>query len=197
MAFSTSVAQRGISSPYDPFIVAAANKYGVPIALIKGVISQESSWIPDATHVDNPADPYAVSYGLMQLVWKYFKMPDGGPVVEPAANIDKGTALLGEQLRKRSGNIELAVAGYNAGTSRTDADLANRIANNTLGVANHVQSVLAYMQWFAANDPVSSGMTNGGGVTPPAPDWGMGEADLKTIAALVVGALLIFALLRR
>ena len=199
MAFSTSVAQRGIDSVYNSLILGAADRYGVPVALIKGVISQESSWIWDATHVDDPNDPYAVSYGLMQLVWKYFKMPDGGPVVEPAANIDKGTALLGEQLRKRGGNIELAVAGYNAGTSRTNEDLANRIANNTLGVRNHVQSVMAYMEWFAANDPLSG--AGGGGEIPPVENGGGGveisDSDIKLIAGLVVFGMLAWILLRR
>lgn len=192
MAFSSTVAQRGINSPYDSLIIAASASYNVPLALIKGIISQESAWDPNATHVDNPADPYAVSYGLMQLVWKYFQTSTGGPITDPAENIDKGTSVIAQQLSKRNGNVELAIAGYNAGTSRTDQDLLTRLQNNTLGVADHVRSVIQYQNWFIANDPAS-----GGGTPLPLPAPGEIDSDVMIIAGIVVFVGLMWVLIRR
>lgn len=189
MAFQLAVARLGMNSPFESLVLGAAQRYGVDVALLKGIISQESSWNPNARHVDDPADPEAVSYGLMQLVHKYFKNPDGTPITDPARNIDVGSSVIAEQLRKRGGNVELAVAGYNAGTSRTDADLSQRLAANTLGVANHVASVLTYRDWFRENDVVD------GTIVVDVEDTyePVLEANVKT-GLLVVGFLLLFGL---
>lgn len=152
MAFQLAVAQRGINSQFESLILDAAQRYGLEVALLKGIISQESSWDPNARHVDNPSDPEAVSYGLMQLVHKYFRNPDGTPITAPARNIEVGSQVIAEQLRKRSGNYALSIAGYNAGTSRSDTDLSVRIRENTNGVGDHVTSVLTYYDWFRKND---------------------------------------------
>jgi len=174
MAFSTSIASRGLNSVYDSIIVSAANQYGVEVALIKAIISQESNWDPNAV---NPNDP---SYGLMQLNFNYFKMPDGSPIINPEANIRTGTQLLRDL--KRFGSLENIISAYNAG---------HPITTN---IVDYVQPVLQYYNWFLANDPASGG--SGGNNVPPT-DWGMGETDLKMVAGIVVGGLLLFALLRR
>lgn len=188
MAFYLSVAQRGINSPYESLIQSASARYGVPVALIKGIISAESSW--------NPTAASSSSYGLMQLNATYFHNADGSPILDPAQNIDIGTSVIGQQLARRP-STELALAAYNAGTSRSDADLQNRIAGNVLGVGSYVSNVLAYRDWFAANDG-----GGGGEVPPPGDGNGTGtvditDADIKLIAGITVAVLLVFALLRR
>lgn len=189
MAFQLAVAQRGINSQFESLVLGAAQHYGVEVALLKGIISQESSWDPNARHVDDPSDPQAVSYGLMQLVHKYFKNSDGTPITDPARNIDVGSQVIAEQLRKRAGNVELAVAGYNAGTSRTDADLRQRLASNTNNVANHVSYVLAYRDWFRQND------AGDGTIVVDVEDTyePVVDTDFKT-GLLVIGLLLLFGL---
>ena len=135
-----------------------------------------------------PSAASSSSYGLMQLNATYFKNPDGTPILDPEKNIDTGTAVIAEQLARRP-SVELALAGYNAGTGRSDSDLQNRIAGNVNGVGAYVSSVLTYRDWFIAQE-------EGGGIEP-APDWGEDDADLKLVASIVVFGMLAFVLLRR
>ena len=184
MSFYESVARKGLNSVYDPLIIQAAQQYGVEVALIKGIISKESSW--------NPTVASSSSYGLMQLNAAYFHNPDGSPILDPASNIEIGTSLISSQIQKRA-SIEVALAGYNAGTSRSDEDLQTRISQNVLGVGSYVQDVLAYRQWFLANDPAS------GGTSPPS-DGGIVEitdSDIKWIAGVVVLVGIFWVLMRR
>jgi len=179
MSFYLSVAQKGINSPFESLIQSASARYGVPVALIKGIISAESGW--------NPNISSSSSHGLMQLNSTYFHNSDGSPIFDPAQNIDIGTSLIGEQLNRRP-SVELALAAYNAGTGRSDGDLANRIAGNINGVGAYVSNVLTYRDWFAAQEQ--------GGIEP-VPDWGEDDADLRLIAGVVVFGMLAFVLLRR
>lgn len=174
MSFNGRNPERGLNSAFEGLILTAASNYGVEVPLIKAIITQESDWNPQAV---NSSDP---SYGLMQLNYNYFKMPDGSPILDPAANIDTGTKLLRDL--QRFGSLENVISAYNAG---------HPITSNQ---ADYVQPVLQYYNWFLANDPASGGS---GGTTTPPPDWGMGETDLKLVAGIVVGGLLLFALLRR
>jgi soluble lytic murein transglycosylase-like protein len=185
MSFYLSVAQKGINSPWESFIQSASSRYGVPVSLIKGIISAESGW--------NPNISSSSSHGLMQLNSTYFHNPDGSPIFDPETNINIGTSLIGEQLSRRP-SVELALAGYNAGTSRSDSDLAARIAANTNGVGSYISNVLAYRDWFIQQE---EGGGDGDGRITPTPPWGEDEADLKLIAGIVVCGLLAFALLRR
>lgn len=155
--FSPVVARRGILSQWDDLILAAALRSVVDPALIKAVISAESAWAPSAAS--------SSSVGLMQINYSAHGV-ERQTALDPAWNIDYGTRVLAEQLRRRP-SIDLALAGYNAGTSRSDGDLANRIANNTLGVGNYVATVLEYYQWFITNDPLA--IPGGGGAVSPFP----------------------------
>jgi soluble lytic murein transglycosylase-like protein len=170
--FNANVAQRGIGSPWDVQIRQAALANGLDPALIKGVISAESEWNPVAVSFNNS------SFGLMQI-----NVAAHGITVaqanDPNWAIPYATALLLHQIQTRP-SLDLALAAYNAGTSRTNADLQNRLAGDINGVGTYVRTVLDYFAWFQANDaapavPIDVVITGPDLTTPPA-DGGAGVA---------------------
>lgn len=97
---------------YDDIIAQAASTYGLDKGLVKAVIHTESGFNPRAR-----SGPGAK--GLMQLMpatAKRFKVDD---VYDPAQNIRGGAEYL-SFLLKRFNNLELALAGYNAGEGNVD-----------------------------------------------------------------------------
>ena len=96
--------------PYRELVVEACSLYKMDEALIRAVMEVESDY-----------NRYAVSgagaRGLMQL------MPGTAAVLgvkntwDPRQNIQAGTRYLKNLLKRFSGNLELSLAAYNAGTS--------------------------------------------------------------------------------
>ncbi|WP_052476398.1 lytic transglycosylase domain-containing protein [Cohnella kolymensis] len=103
----------GSSSAYDSLISAAALKYGVDAALIKGVIDQESSFKSDAVSKSG-------AKGLMQLMDGTARGLGVADSFDPVQNIDGGTRFLSYLLRKYDNNVSVALAAYNAGPGRVD-----------------------------------------------------------------------------
>jgi len=91
---------------------AAADKYGLPRALVRSVMSAESGL--QANALSNKG-----AIGLMQL------MPGtaqelGVDPWDPAQNVDAGTRYLRELLAKYDGGLWHALAAYNAGPGAVD-----------------------------------------------------------------------------
>lgn len=93
---------------YEPLIEEAAERYDVNPALIRAVIAAESAF-----------DPWAVSragaQGLMQLMPALAEELGVLNAFDPRENIMAGTRYLGELLRLHRGDVQLALASYNAG----------------------------------------------------------------------------------
>ena len=142
--FSASVAARGWpTSPYDDLIAQAASDTGVDPSLIRAIISAESAWDPSVCS-NRPIPPG--SCGLMQLNVAAHGITQA-QATDPTFNIPFATRLLADQVRRRS-SVQLAIAAYNAGTSRSEADLQDRITRDVNGVGTYVQTVLDYLNWF-------------------------------------------------
>ncbi|MGB7604769.1 MAG: lytic transglycosylase domain-containing protein [Lutisporaceae bacterium] len=93
---------------YNSIIESTAKKYNISSAIIKAVIKAESNFNPNVVSS-------AGAMGLMQL------MPDTASglgvkdVFDPSENIEGGVSFLKDMLNKFGGNLELALAAYNAG----------------------------------------------------------------------------------
>jgi soluble lytic murein transglycosylase-like protein len=103
-----AVATSGGAGPYKAEIDAAAQKYGLDPALLRGLIRQESNFDPNA---GSPAG----AQGLTQLMPGTAAALGCTNVHDPAQNIDAGARYLRQQLDAFGGDVSKALAAYNAG----------------------------------------------------------------------------------
>ncbi len=97
----------------DWIIFQAAERHGLDPRFVHAVIWQESKYKPQATsHVG--------AQGLMQLMPATARRFGCENANDPAANVEAGTKYLSWLLKRFDGNVELALAGYNAGEGAVD-----------------------------------------------------------------------------
>lgn len=99
----------------DRYIVESATKHGVDPKLVFAVMQQESSF------KRNAVSPKGAS-GYMQLMPGTARRFGVTDIFDPKQNIDAGTKYLRFLLDLFKGNVELALAGYNAGEYRVIRD---------------------------------------------------------------------------
>ena len=97
----------------DRIIFEVAENQGVDPRFIHAVIWQESKY-------DAHARSHAGAQGLMQLMPATAKRFGCEHPDDPEENIKAGTKYLSWLLKRFSGNVELALAGYNAGEGSVD-----------------------------------------------------------------------------
>jgi len=92
----------------DSFILDSSRRYSVDPLLIYSQMGKESSYKPRAL------SPKGAS-GLMQLMPKTAQRMGVTNIFDPKQNIEGGVKYMRILLDMFNGNIELALAGYNAG----------------------------------------------------------------------------------
>lgn len=93
---------------FAPIIERASRAHGVDVALVHAVISAESGYNPGAVS-------RAGARGIMQLMPDTARRFGVQNIMDPSDNIHGGVRYLRELMKLFNGNMELAVAAYNAG----------------------------------------------------------------------------------
>lgn len=97
----------------DRIIFDASQREGLDPKFVHAVIWQESKYVIEARS-------HAGAQGLMQLMPATAERFGCEDVNDPKDNIEAGTKYLHWLLKRFDGNVELALAGYNAGEGAVD-----------------------------------------------------------------------------
>lgn len=98
---------------FADIISRAADKYGLQPGLIRAVITQESAGRPDAVSPKG-------AKGLMQLIDSTAAEMGVRDSFDPEENVLGGSKYLRKLLDRWNGNLEKALAGYNAGPAAVE-----------------------------------------------------------------------------
>lgn len=97
----------------DRIVREAAERHNVDPALVKAVISTESSWNPGAVSRKG-------AVGLMQLIPGTARRYGVNNSFDPAQNVEGGTLYLRSLLDRYDGDLPKTLAAYNAGERAVD-----------------------------------------------------------------------------
>ncbi len=134
---------------YSEIINEAANYQGVDPYLIKAVIKVESDFDPNAVSSKGAC-------GLMQLIPGTAKLVKCANSFDPRDNIHGGTKYLRMMLDRFQGNVDFALAGYNAGPGRVEQYGGIPPIRET---KNYVKKVNHYYKLFRSGVPAAPAMT--------------------------------------
>ena len=100
----------GVPAGYSPKVAELSARYDLSPALIEALVWQESRWREDAV---SPVGARGLAQ-LMPGTARYL----GVDAADPLANLEGGARYLREQLDRFDGDLEKALAAYNAGPGR-------------------------------------------------------------------------------
>ena len=118
-------------SELQDVIDRCAEKYNVDNELIRAMIQVESGW--DTEAVSNKG-----AQGLMQLMPRTAAMLGVTNPFDPEQNIEGGVRYISDLTDKYRGDIEKALAAYNAGPARVDSgnipEVSRRYVKNIMSI---------------------------------------------------------------
>ncbi|MEA2625917.1 MAG: hypothetical protein QOD06_1962 [Candidatus Binatota bacterium] len=131
------------AAKYDAVVQNVATRFAVDAALVKAVIRAESNFNPRATSPKG-------AMGLMQLMPDTARFHGVQDAYDPAENVFGGVRHLRLLLDRYSGDLDLVLAAYNAGT--VPVDRAHGIPNYP-ETREYVRRVREYHSLFRAARP--------------------------------------------
>jgi len=102
-----------VAQALDRIVLESAQKNHVDPELVRAVISTESNW-------NSAAVSSKGALGLMQLVPGTARLMGVGDAFDPAQNVDGGVRYLRMLLERYNGDLNKALAAYNAGPGAVD-----------------------------------------------------------------------------
>ncbi len=99
--------------PFGSALATAAERHEVDGLLLAAVVQTESRFVPTAV---SPRG----AVGLMQVLPATGEMYGAGDLSDPHVNLDVGSRYLRQLLRDYDGDLELALAAYNAGPATVE-----------------------------------------------------------------------------
>jgi len=127
---------------YDNIILTTSERHNVDPALVKAIIMTESS-----TDTDAVSETGAI--GLMQIMPETAKSLGVKNSAHPEQNIEAGTKYLSYLIDEYDGNLEIALAAYNAGTGTVKR--YNGIPPYE-GTRSFIKKVLAYYNVYKVKE---------------------------------------------
>jgi Rod binding domain-containing protein len=124
---------------FDEIIDKASKSYNIDKNLIRSVILTESAANPNAMSSAN-------AKGLMQLIDSTAADMDVKNVWNPEENINGGTKYLSKMLKEFDGDLELSLAGYNAGPGNVKKYDGIPPFEETKNYINRVKGYLKYLE---------------------------------------------------
>ena len=139
-ASHTALTAQGVPAAYAAKVQELAARFDLSPALIEAVVWQESRWRAQAVSS-------AGARGLAQLMPGTAREMGVNPD-DPFANLEGGARYLREQLDRFGGDVEKALAAYNAGPGRVEAangipairETQNDVASVMGRLSNHSRS---------------------------------------------------------
>lgn len=135
---SSNVSGKTSYDELKDIINECAEKYNVDQELIRAMIQVESGWTTDA--VSNKG-----AQGLMQLMPRTAAMLGVNDPFDPVQNIEGGVRYISDLTDKYRGDIEKALAAYNAGSARVDSgnipEVSKRYVKNIMSIYRKLREV--------------------------------------------------------
>ena len=111
-ATATAITTAPAPARWQPELASLAARYDLSPSLIEALVWQESRWNPAATSPKG-------AHGLAQLMPGTARQLGVDPR-DPTANLEGGARYLRQQIDRFGGDIEKALAAYNAGPGRVE-----------------------------------------------------------------------------
>jgi cell wall-associated NlpC family hydrolase len=147
---------------YFPWIRQAAAQYGVPADLLAAQIDVESAFNPNAV---SPAGAIGISQFMPKTAAGFGIDPH-----DPRQSIEGQARYMHQLLEQYGGNVQLALAAYNAGSGNV-ARAGGRVPSYAQGYVNTVQSRRSRYPGLARGGSAAAGAPTAPGtpIRPPAP----------------------------
>jgi soluble lytic murein transglycosylase len=126
--------RRRAKKNYDQIIQRKSSKYDLEPSIVKAVITTESNWNPKAVS-------HKGALGLMQLMPSTAEAMQINNPLDPEQNIEAGTRYLRHLLDRFNGDLDLALAAYNAGPSKVEKSGGMPSISETRSFVKNVKSL--------------------------------------------------------